>query len=131
MHPEEGDATHETGGHSHHDRRASARLASCGAVTVSPSSAATDAGSPATGCSSDAIADDAGQLTGVWTADDGGRYYLRQMGDCIWWFRTELQEVGDGDQSGFANVAVGRWSIASCGWNGPMFLLATSSEAGP
>ena len=29
-------------------------LASCGAETVSPSSAATDAGSPATGCSSDA-----------------------------------------------------------------------------
>ena len=83
-------------------------LASCGAESVSPSSTATDAGSAATGCSSDEIAEDAGELTGVWTADDAGRYYLRQMGDCVWWFGTELQEVGDGEQRGFANVAVGR-----------------------
>ena len=83
-------------------------LASCGAESVSPSSTETDADSAATGCSSDEIADDAGELTGVWTADDGGRYYLRQMGDCVWWFGTGLQEVGDGAQPGFANVAVGR-----------------------
>ena len=83
-------------------------LASCGAETVGPSSTATDAGSATTGCSSDDIAEDAGELTGVWTADDAGRYYLRQMGDCVWWFGTELQEVGDGEQPGFANVAVGR-----------------------
>ena len=83
-------------------------LASCGAESVSPSSTETDAGSAATGCSSDEIAEDAGELTGVWTADDGGRYYLRQTGDCVWWFGTALQEVGDGEQPGFANVALGR-----------------------
>ena len=83
-------------------------LASCGAETVSPSSTATDAGTPATGCSEGAFADNTGQMTGVWTADDGGKYYIRQMQDCVWWFGTELQEVGDGDQPGFANVAFGR-----------------------
>jgi hypothetical protein len=44
----------------------------------------------------------------VWDADDGGLYYLRQMGDCVWWFGTELRVVGAGNQVGFANVAAGR-----------------------
>lgn len=61
-----------------------------------------------TGCSTDAIADDSGPLTGVWDVDDLGLYYLRQMGDCVWWFGTSLREVGEGNQDGFANVAVGR-----------------------
>ncbi len=25
-------------------------------------------------------------LTGVWTCDDGGSYYLRQFGNEIWWY---------------------------------------------
>lgn len=27
-----------------------------------------------------------GTLTGVWCADDGGTYYVRQIGDIVWWF---------------------------------------------
>jgi hypothetical protein len=46
-------------------------------------------------------------LTGVWDVDDGGLYYLRQLGDCVWWFGTSLREIGEGNQDGFANVAVG------------------------
>lgn len=38
-------------------------------------------------------------LTGVWNCDDGGTYYLRQMGNVVWW---------DGDRSPqWANVARG------------------------
>lgn len=39
-------------------------------------------------------------LTGVWAADDGGTYFIRQIGSEVWWF-------GDGGAS-FANVAHGR-----------------------
>jgi len=28
----------------------------------------------------------ASDLTGVWSADDGGTYYLRQVGNRLWWF---------------------------------------------
>jgi hypothetical protein len=60
------------------------------------------------GCSTPAVAFETGALTGVWDADDDGLYYLRQMDDCVWWFGTSLREVGEGNQDGFANVAVGR-----------------------
>jgi hypothetical protein len=40
-------------------------------------------------------------LTGVWSANDGGTYYVRQIGPHVWWF-------GDGG-SGFSNVAHGRF----------------------
>jgi hypothetical protein len=60
-----------------------------------------------TGCSADATGAP-GPLTGVWDADDGGLYYLRHIGDCVWWFGTSLRQVGEGNQDGFANVAVGR-----------------------
>ncbi|MEV0492001.1 hypothetical protein [Streptomyces atratus] len=26
-----------------------------------------------------------GSLTGIWTADDAGTYYIRQIGDSVWW----------------------------------------------
>ncbi|AIC16583.1 hypothetical protein [Nitrososphaera viennensis] len=39
-------------------------------------------------------------LTGVWTADDGGTYYIRQIGSTVWWFGTNGQD-------GFANVYKG------------------------
>jgi hypothetical protein len=29
-------------------------------------------------------------LTGVWSCNDGGVYYIRQIGDCIWWSGEEL-----------------------------------------
>ncbi|HEX6655706.1 MAG TPA: hypothetical protein VF153_05785 [Candidatus Limnocylindria bacterium] len=37
-------------------------------------------------------------------------YYIRQVGDCVWWFGTELRDIipGRTRQPGFANVAVGR-----------------------
>ena len=40
-------------------------------------------------------------LTGVWSASDGGTYYIRQIGPNVWWF-------GDGG-TGFSNVAYGHF----------------------
>ena len=77
------------------------------ATTGAPSSAASASSAGLTGCTDQA--EDVGDLTGVWDVDDGGRYFLRQMGDCVWWFGTSLAEIGeDGEQPGFANVALGR-----------------------
>ena len=41
---------------------------------------------------------------------EGGVYYIRQVGDCVWWFGTELIDIERGvtGQPGFANVASGR-----------------------
>jgi ketosteroid isomerase-like protein len=54
--------------------------------------------------------EDVGDLTGAWAADDGGVYYIRQVGDCVWWFGTSLTDIEPGQtaQPGFANVAAGR-----------------------
>lgn len=41
----------------------------------------------------------ASDLTGVWNADDGGTYYLRQVGNSLWWFGRS----GDGGAS-WSNV---------------------------
>ncbi len=38
-------------------------------------------------------------MTGTWRADDGGTYYVRQVGDEIWW----LGQSADGSKS-WANV---------------------------
>ena len=53
---------------------------------------------------------DVGELTGAWQGSDSGVYYLRQIGDCVWWFGTEIEDIDPGvtGQPGFANVAVGR-----------------------
>ena len=53
---------------------------------------------------------DVGELTGAWAGDDHGIYYIRQVGDCLWWFGTELVDIERGltGQAGFANVASGR-----------------------
>ena len=94
-------------------------VAGCGTESASPSMidpgrspATTTAPSGPTGCSSEEQADDSGEMTGAWQADDAGVYYLRHMGDCVWWFGTSLDEVvaGETEQPGFANVAVGRIS---------------------
>ena len=82
-------------------RPSAASAGSTAGTSASPGSAASIAG-----CSEDA--EDVGDLTGVWDVDDEGLYYLRQMGDCVWWFGTSLREIGEGNQPGFANVAVGR-----------------------
>lgn len=41
-------------------------------------------------------------LTGVWSCDDGGTYYIRQSGDSIWWFGEPSTNPG-----GWSNVANG------------------------
>ena len=75
---------------------------SAGSVT-----AATDLS--AIGCASDDPAD-VGELTGAWTGNDGGVYYIRHVGECVWWFGTEVDDIESGvtGQHGFANVASGR-----------------------
>jgi hypothetical protein len=83
-------------------------VAGCGEQTPSPS--------PSPGIDLSAIAcatedpTDVGDLTGAWQGDDTGVYYIRQVGDCLWWFGTEVDDIPSGQtrQSGFANVAVGR-----------------------
>lgn len=47
-----------------------------------------------------ACADD---LTGVWRCNDGGRYYLRQLGDEVWWYGEASPH-----SPGWTNVANGR-----------------------
>jgi hypothetical protein len=61
------------------------------------------------GCAADDPADE-GELTGAWAGNDTGVYYIRQVGDCVWWFATEVRdiELGPTNQRGFANVASGR-----------------------
>lgn len=63
----------------------------------------------AIGCARDDPADE-GELTGAWAGNDNGTYYIRQVGDCVWWFGTEVRdiELGPTSQRGFANVASGR-----------------------
>ena len=63
----------------------------------------------AIGCATD-DPDDVGALTGAWRGDDGGVYYIRQVGDCVWWFGTDVADIDPGKtgQGGFSNVAAGR-----------------------
>lgn len=63
----------------------------------------------AIGCARDDPADE-GELTGAWAGNDDGTYYIRHVGDCVWWFGTEVRDVelGPTGQRGFANVASGR-----------------------
>src|SRR5262249_45673979 len=53
-------------------------------------------------------------LTGIWSADDGGVYYLRQLGDIVWWAGLSTESPGGtGDfHKGlrFSNVFRGRKS---------------------
>lgn len=99
-------------------------LAGCGGNAASPSapnSSGSSAPSPSAGAvttapdlSAIACATDdpegVGELTGAWSANTGGVYYIRQVGDCLWWFGTEIEaiEPGQTEQPGFANVATGR-----------------------
>jgi hypothetical protein len=90
--------------------------AGCGDdVPSSPSSSATaDASTIAAELSAIACATedpvDGGELTGAWKGDDRMVYYIRQVGDCLWWLGTDLADIESGrtGQSGVANVASGR-----------------------
>ena len=68
-------------------------LAGCGDDRAS-SAPAPSAGSTATidlsaiACATD-DPDDVGELTGAWAGNDDGVYYIRQVGDCVWWFGTD------------------------------------------
>ena len=101
-------------------------LAGCGGNAASPSAGdnpassvpSSSAGTSTTVVDLSAIAcattdpADVGELTGAWAGDDHGVYYIRQVGDCVWWFGTELVDIERGltGQAGFANVASGRIS---------------------
>ena len=79
--------------------------------TLSPSAGANGASFDlsAIGCATDDPTD-VGELTGAWQGDDSGIYYIRQVGECVWWFGTELKDIEPRvtGQPGFANVASGR-----------------------
>ena len=99
-------------------------VAGCGGDAASPTaprasalatpSASADSVTVATdlsaiGCATDDPAE-VGELTGAWTGNDGGVYYIRHVGECVWWFGTEVDDIEPGvtGQHGFANVASGR-----------------------
>ena len=79
--------------------------------TAAPSAAAstTALDLSAIGCATD-DPEGVGELTGVWQGSEGGLYYIRHVGDCVWWFGTEIRDIQPGltGQPGFANVASGR-----------------------
>jgi hypothetical protein len=98
-------------------------LAGCGENPASPSEVnrasptripVTPAGTTATDLTAIDCAtedpEDLGNLTGAWSGDEGGIYYIRHVGDCVWWFGTEIDVIEPGvtGQPGFANVASGR-----------------------
>ena len=86
---------------------ASATAPAESAVAASPGTAVTDLS--VIGCATDDPTG-VGELTGAWQGNDSGVYYIRQVGDCVWWFGTEVDEIEPGTtgQRGFANVAGGR-----------------------
>jgi hypothetical protein len=43
-----------------------------------------------------------GDLTGVWSCDDGGKYYIRQLGNKIWWYGES-----NPNSPGWSNVMYG------------------------
>jgi len=96
-------------------------LAGCGGDAASPTASAgatpspgENGGTPVTDLSAIGCATEdptgVGELTGTWEGNDSGVYYIRQVGDCVWWFGTEVVDIEAGatGQAGFANVAAGR-----------------------
>jgi len=43
-------------------------------------------------------------LTGTWSCDDGGTYYVRQIGDQVWWTGQSGEREPRGEKKAFANV---------------------------
>jgi hypothetical protein len=92
------------------DDAASSTRDDSASAAPSPSAAETTATDlSAIDCATD-DPEDLGDLTGAWNGNEGGIYYIRQVGDCVWWFGTELKDIEPGvtGQLGFANVASGR-----------------------
>ena len=90
-------------------------LAGCGVEATSPSlTPSARAGTGNIDLSAIACASNdptgSGDLTGAWSGDDGGVYYIRQVGDCVWWFATTIEDLTSGltGQRGLSNVASGR-----------------------
>ena len=85
----------------------------------------------AIGCATD-DPEDVGALTGAWSGDDGGVYYIRQVGDCVWWFGTDVARhrtrARPGSQ-GFRKSPPGAWTVPKSRWNGPTFPSAKPSAA--
>lgn len=77
-------------------------------------------------------------LTGTWFADDGGAYYIRQVGNALWW--NGMSENGQG--SSFANVfrgtirgdtIIGDWADVPRGQilnNGTLILSIVNTSPG-
>ena len=42
-------------------------------------------------------------LSGKWIGNDGGRYYIREIGSVVWWFGFNTLSIGEG----FSNVFYG------------------------
>ncbi len=51
-------------------------------------------------------------LTGVWNCDDGGKYYIRQLGNKIWWYGES-----NPNSPGWSNVMYGTLSGSSINGN--------------
>jgi uncharacterized lipoprotein YehR (DUF1307 family) len=77
-------------------------LAGCGDDAQSPSSADDPASSASSSSALSAIAcatgdpTGVGELTGAWEGSEGGTYYIRQVGECVWWFGTEIDDFRPG-----------------------------------
>ncbi len=102
---------------------ATVAIAGCGGEAASPTHGASAVATPSPGGGFDAPVTDlaaigcatedptgVGELTGAWQGNDSGVYYIRHVGDCVWWFGTEVGDIDPGvtGQRGFANVAAGR-----------------------
>jgi hypothetical protein len=99
-------------------------VAGCGSEVASPTAPGESAvATPSPGAGSVIVATDlsaiacatddpdgVGALTGAWRGNPSSVYYIRHVGDCVWWFGTELDDIEPGrtEQPGFANVASGR-----------------------
>jgi hypothetical protein len=90
-------------------------MAGCGidaassASSPGPNGAAESLDLSAIACATD-DPEGTGELTGAWQGDDRAVYYIRQVGDCVWWFGTGVPDLRSGalGQLGVANVAAGR-----------------------
>jgi hypothetical protein len=53
-------------------------------------------------------------LTGIWNCDDGGRYYVRQLGTALWWFGEQ-----DPNYPSWSNVMRGtvRGNMINAEWS--------------
>jgi hypothetical protein len=74
---------------------------------------------------------DPSHLTGAWSGDDGGVSYIRQVGECVWWFGTELVTLNlvRLGNPGLRMSPAGAWSVPRSMWNGLTCRLATSWAA--